>query len=757
MQIIIQKRQSKNQEYGKTFMIFRKTRIMCIAFSCFICAFNFSKVESQTRQLVWSDEFNGPSFDQSIWSFQLGQFNDCVHYCTDRPANTKIVDGKLLLIALKESYLGYNYTASVIKTKHAVYWRYGRIEARIKLPGSNGFVPAFWLLPEDERYGWWPASGEIDVIEHPTTEINKIYGTVHTEEYNAFTGSGPRGGTIVIPDAESAFHIYAVEWTPDEIDFFVDETKYFTFNNDHAGFQTWPFDQPFYIILDLAVGGGWVGNPTASTVFPAIMEVDYVRVFQNSEDIAILGPDYVVPFEKTLSYSTPVLDETDYEWSVPNTAHVVSGENSPRINVDWGIFPGTIEVLLTQPDGSRLLKYPVQVDNNLLKNADFEKGSKYWNTTAAYPAAADFTISTQDAYSGNRSVFVDVKNTGVNAWDIQLSQSHLALKEGQKYDFSFQAKSKTNSAVTAAIINETNFNLYGSQTFQLTDTWMLYTFSFVSTANAPGSFNIDMGDHTGAYFFDAFRIIIPSVTTNNQVKNADFSAGDSEWTLNSFSPAIAAGSVIEGEYAATITNGGVNIWDVHVGQAGFTIEKGKEYTLSFDAYAAAPREIFPLVGKNSDPWTVYNDNENVQLSIHRRTYAFSFTMQEPTDPQARLGFDIGASSDDVFLDNVFIGEGDWPLNVVETASIAKSFELHQNWPNPFNPITIIEFELDQACFASLKIYNINGKLIKTVFEKESASGIHRVQWDCRENSSGVYISKLTVNGMSQINKMTLIK
>jgi hypothetical protein len=425
--------------------------------------------------------------------------------------------------------------------------------------------------------------------------------------------------------------------------------------------------------------------------------------------------------------------------------------------VDWGIFPGTVNVQLTQPDGPRLLKYPVHLENNLLRNADFEKGSKYWNTAAAYPAAADFAVSTLEAFAGSQSVFVNVKNPGVNAWDIQLSQTNLALESGKKYDVSFWAQSKTNSAITAAIINAANFSLYGSQTFQLTDTWTLQTFSFVSPANALASFNIDLGGHTGTYFFDSFQMALPAGDSNNQVKNADFSAGESEWIFNSFSPAIATGAIIDGEYAAAITNGGVNPWDIHVGQTGFTIEKGKEYTLSFDAYAAAPRAIFPLVGKNSAPWTVYSPNENLQLSDHRQTYTLSFIMQEPTDSQARLGFDIGASSDDVFLDNVFLTEGQWPSSVAETIPPAHSFELHPNWPNPFNPITTIVFDLDQACFASLTIYDINGKLIETVLAKECAAGKHQVQWDGRENSSGVYIGKLTVNGKSQVNKMTLIK
>lgn len=719
----------------------------------------FSVTKAQNQQLVWADEFNGSSLDKSIWSFELGQFNDCVHYSTDRPANTKLVDGKLQLIALKESYMGYNYTASVIKTKHTVHWRYGRIEARIKLPSSNGFVPAFWLLPEDERFGWWPASGEIDIMEHPTNEVNKIYGTVHTSAYNSFTGSGPRGGTVVIPDAESAFHLYAVEWTPEKIDFFVDEQKYFTFQNNHSGFQTWPFDQPFYIILNMAVGGGWVGDPTSSTIFPAVMEVDYVRVYQIMDDFSIHGPDFVNPIEKNLTFSAPTIAGAQYEWSVPNTARITSGEKSSRISVDWGVFTGTVEVLMTLDAETQLTKYPVHMSTNLLKNGDIEKGTTYWNTTIAYPvAAADFALSTSDAHTGERSIMVDVKSPGANAWDVQLSQTNLALKTGQRYNVSFFAKSETSSAITAAIINAANYSLYASETFQLANTWTPCTFNFVAPATAIGSFNIDLGGHTGRYHFDDFQVNWPAVETTNQVLNADFSDGDSDWIFNSFSTAVAQGSVKDGEYAVDITNGGVNAWDVHIGQTGFHIEKDKEYTVSFDAYASAPRNIFPLVGKNSEPWTVYSGDETVSLSTHRKTYTIAFTMTEPTDSQARLGFDIGASSEDVFLDNVFLSQGNWPAGVSgDKPSSPLSFQLYPNWPNPFNPVTTIEFELPIKSFVSLKIYDINGKLIKTLLEKNMDAGVHLSQWNGSGNASGVYVCILSANGHRQVHKMTLVK
>lgn len=727
-------------------------------FYLFICLAYFSCLKAQDFQLVWSDEFNGTSLDQSIWSFQLGQFNDCVHYCTDLPTNTKVENGLLKLIALEESYQGYNYTASVIKTKHTVNWRYGRIEARIKLPSTNGFVPAFWLLPEDERFGWWPASGEIDIMEHPTNEITKIYGTIHTEEYNSYSGSGPRGSIIDIPDAESEFHLYAIEWSPEKVDFFVDNQLYYTFNNEHSGYQTWPFDQPFYIILNMAVGGAWVGDPTSSTVFPAVMEVDYVRVYQIFDHFAISGPDYLVAGSNSIKYSAPTIQTLQYLWSVPNKSQITLGQNTSQINVNWGSFTGTVELLLSSTNDSRLIKYPVAVSNNILKNADLEKGAKYWKKSANFPADADFTISTQDVHSGERSIFVDVISPGTNPWDIQLSQTDIALTTGQTYSASFWAKSETNSSITTAVINASNFNVYAIQTFQLTNNWTKYNFNFVAPASIVASFNVDLGGHTGKYNFDDFQLNIPPVLTDNQIKNADFLAGDSLWIFNTFYPAVAQGSVLDGEYFVSITNGGIYPWDIHLGQSGFNLENGKEYNVSFDAYASSPRDISPIVGKNSEPWTVYNNNEVISLTPYRKTYEFSFLMEEVTDNQARLGFDIGVSSEDVTIDNVFLSLGAPPISVDETDDVEnKTFYLSQNYPNPFNPTTKISWQSPVSGHQSIKVLDILGNEVATLIDEYKEAGKYEVNFDASDLTSGVYFYKLKISDYTNTQKMILMK
>jgi beta-glucanase (GH16 family) len=389
-------------------------------FILFIWSLN-TAIYAQCWQMVWADEFEGTNLDNSKWEYGIGTSNDNVHYYTSRNNNVTVSDGTLKIIALEESYQGLSYTSGLIKTTFKAAWKYGRIESRIKLPSSNGFVPAFWMLPEDNIYGWWPNSGEIDIMEHPTNQVSQIYGTVHTRAYNSFTGSGPRGDVITISDAETQFHVYAVEWNANQIDFFVDDQKYFTFYNDYSGNSTWPFDQQFHLILNLAVGGGWVGNPNSSTVFPAIMEVDYVRVSQNIFDINITGPDFLIEGAKNITYSLPSIDGAAYTWNVPSGAQIITGQGTNKILTDWGSSGGSISADIQFGSCSNSIDYAVNVSSNNVLNASFEKGGKYWEKAVGYPASADFEIVSNEVKNGNNSLKVDVKNLGNYPWDIQLS------------------------------------------------------------------------------------------------------------------------------------------------------------------------------------------------------------------------------------------------------------------------------------------------------------------------------------------------
>lgn len=735
------------------------TLIFILLFSSFL--------SSQSRILVWSDEFNN-SIDFSKWDFGIGPTNDNVHYYTNRPENMQIVNGKLNLIAREESYMGYNYTSALLKTKSN--WRYGRIEARIKLPATNGFVPAFWMLPAENNYGWWPKSGEIDIMEQPSNEVSNIYGTIHTETYNSITGTGPVGGVTVVPDAQTAFHIYAVEWTADRIDFYVDAQNYFSFTNDHSGSATWPFNTPFYIILNLAVGGGWVGNPDSNTVFPAIMEVDWVRAYQYFDDVTVNGSDFIPYFSSDIYYSVDDISNAIYSWEVPGNAQIVAGQNTNTINVDWNYFGGDIKANVTTSTGSRIINFPVKVSDNLIKNSGFEKGVKYWNGIVGYPAQADFSLNTATVFNGNQSLSVDVQTLGTNFWDIQCSQKDIILVAGEEYIIRFWAKTDNIAVdINLAIIGFDPFVVYYSEIFHLTNNWTQYEINYTAITNDTVALNIDFGYQTGVYYLDNFLLTTPELLNGNQLKNADFFDADSNWNLNTLSSAQAVGSVIDGEYKVSISNGGNNVWDINLGQSGINIVNGQEYTVLFDAYAAAPRTISVLIGKNSSPWTVYHGPQIFSLTPIKQTFTYSFIMNDPTDNQARFGFDIGGSVIDVNFDNIRVSFGAPTVNLSEILTMPQSFQLFQNYPNPFNPSTKIKYSIPSVISnevrnlnVTLKVYDVLGKEVATLVNEHKPAGSYQVEFNVGQDSSpdiasGIYFYKLQSGSFVQTKKMLLLK
>jgi len=634
------------------------------------------------------------------------------------------------------------------------------MEASIKLPATPGFVPAFWMLPVDNLYGWWPNSGEIDIMEHPTNEVTKIYGTVHTENHNLFQGPLPPGGsTIEVPDAEDAFHLYAVEWSPEKIDFFIDDLKYYTFENDKVSSSTWPFDQPFYIILNLAVGGGWVGTPDETTVFPAIMEVAYIRVYQNLDEVEIHGPELVTYQTTGVSYSLGEIEGATYQWSVPGGAEITSGQGSPRIKVNWGIFGGMMEVEITTDEGSYSKKMPVRVSSNLLKNTGFEKGVKHWRSATGYPVKALMSLESEVFFAGDHSLFAEVRDATGNAWDVQLSQSDFSLQRGTSYHGSFMAKSGTiGGQISAAVINISNYALAGLKTISPDENWTLYSFDFTPSGNIDAAFNVDMGGHLGSYYLDDFGLTTRELTDLNLVKNPDFFDGVVPWSLTSHSGAVAEGALSEGEYAISISNGGASAWDIHMGQSGLPVENGFEYMISFDAYAYAPRQITALVGINAEPWTVYSDVEPITLTTNRQTYSFTFAMKEPTDLQSRLGFDIGGDVSKVYFDNVLLRKGeavDPTLNIANDPGQSQLALYH--YPNPVRNETSFYYILQEQAEVSLKIFNLSGQELETIESGFRQQGEYQIRWDGGRLPAGIYLYQFNAGEMSETRKLILLR
>jgi beta-glucanase (GH16 family) len=265
------------------FINIRKLLIFC-SLGCFI----FLSSKSTGPRLVWSDDFNvNGTPDSSKWSYDLGVGNpegwgnNELQFYTRDPRNARVENGFLIIEARKDSMGHKAFTSARMVSRKKGDWRYGRIEVKAKLPKGKGTWPAIWMLSTDWKYGGWPASGEIDIMEHVGFDQGVVHGTIHTELYNHSKGT-QKEGKITIADASEAFHIYGLEWTDAKMDFMVDRKIYHTVVRDpNDDFKGWPFDQPFHLILNIAVGGNWGGREGVDeNIWPQRMEVDFVKVYQ---------------------------------------------------------------------------------------------------------------------------------------------------------------------------------------------------------------------------------------------------------------------------------------------------------------------------------------------------------------------------------------------------------------------------------------------------------------------------------------------
>jgi beta-glucanase (GH16 family) len=254
------------------------------------------KAESKNWKLIWSDEFNGPDGslpDPAKWAIVKsgsGFGNRELEYYTDRTSNLHLEKGNLVITARKENFTGPDgvtkeFTSARIDTSGHFQEKYGRFEARIKVPRGQGIWPAFWMLGSDLSTSGWPDCGEIDIMENVGFEPTKVHGSLHGRGYS---GSNPLTGVYALPNNaqfSDDFHVFAAEWKPGEIRFYVDNTLFETQTSNAIPEKTrWSFDHPFYVLLNLAVGGYWPGNPDSTTSFPVDMLVDYVRVYKLQDD-----------------------------------------------------------------------------------------------------------------------------------------------------------------------------------------------------------------------------------------------------------------------------------------------------------------------------------------------------------------------------------------------------------------------------------------------------------------------------------------
>jgi len=239
--------------------------------------------DGRVWDLVWSDEFDYKGLpDPQRWGYEVGYIrnHELQYYTEARYENARVEDGMLVITSRKEPYEGYDYTSASLQTSGTATWTYGRFEVRAKLPAGTGMWPAIWMLGVNIDEVGWPHCGEIDIMENVGYDPDMIHANAHTQAYNHVIGTH-KGSSLYVADPDEDFHVYAIEWFEDHIDFFIDDTLYFTFENEGAGTATWPFDQPFYLIINAAIGGSWGGQRGVTDgIFPQQYLVDYVRVYE---------------------------------------------------------------------------------------------------------------------------------------------------------------------------------------------------------------------------------------------------------------------------------------------------------------------------------------------------------------------------------------------------------------------------------------------------------------------------------------------
>ncbi len=427
---------------------------------------------SQGWVLVWNEEFNYSGLpDEKYWSYETGcanRNNEAQYYASKRLENTKVENGFLTITARKETLNGCNYTSGNIHTRYKADWLYGKIEVRAKLPKGKGMWPAIWMMSTDETYGTWPKSGEMDIMENVGFDPNKIFMTIHTEAYNHIIGTQKSSNTL-LADVYDTYHIYSIEWFADRVDFLIDGAKYFTFTKSGSTSAVWPFDKPFYVILNVAVGGDWGGEQGIDPlIFPQQMSVDYVRVSKWQQNP---GPYTITTSTTTggIITSNPVLNNytkgslVTFK-AIPQPGYIFSG---------WeGDVRGTVNPIDFTVYDNASIKATFKSECELLQNGDFASGLSQWSLHTT-----DGAIAQANAVNGQCNIAIS--NGGTNIWSTQLSQGNIPLINGKTYKLSFDAYSEQIRTIKAGLgKNSDPFNTYLYNTVNLTISKKNFTYQF---------------------------------------------------------------------------------------------------------------------------------------------------------------------------------------------------------------------------------------------------------------------------------------
>ena len=579
--------------------------------------------------LVWEDEFDGDSLNLEDWNYEYhepGWVNNELQEYVDSPENVYVEDGHLVIQALKQVAADgtVSYTSGRINTQNKHDYTYGKFEIRAKMPIGAGFLPAIWMMPTDENlYGQWPKCGEIDIAEVLGDKPGTLYSTLHWG-YPHMQGQG--NYSLTLARFSDEYHVFACEWEPGEIRFYVDgmmyhkETDWYT-KRDGFGEVTFPapFDQPFYLILNLAVGGDWPGDPTEKTTFDekAQLCVDYVRVYQKAE-------------------------------------------------YDENVEKPVTEVSYREPDET----------GNYVLNSDFTDES---DTLASADGWYFLKAKGGDcsAYTEDGMIVIETVSEGTEDYSVQLVQAEIPMIRGHKYRLSFDmVADETRDAIVAETAPTGGWARYLRDTkFEVSTEWTNYTFDFTmqSEDDPNGRIEFNLG-HLGSTATiritnvrleflgeDSMETDENCLPDGNFVYNGEFQEGSDRldyWTAEACGTADFQVTNVQcvREFAAEVTGtSGENA--VTLTQEGLKLYGGKEYRMTFTAHAKGAGEIgIALAGQTF----------TVSPTPETETYEFCFeTPEEMTDTGLVFTFlgegtlyldDVSVKEDALLINGDFLGQ-----------------------------------------------------------------------------------------------------
>ena len=691
---------------------------------------------AQNYKLVWSDEFK-VQLNQTYWTYETGNSNGWgnneLEYYTNRPQNCVIQNGNLIISALKENYNNFNYTSARIKTQNKFSIRYGKIEARMKLPYGQGIWPAFWMLGDNITQVGWPTCGEIDIMEMigGNQRDNTVYGSAH------WGGDYSKAYKLTNGKFADDFHIFDVTWTPQQIQWHVDGITYNTLDVTNLS----AFQKSFFIIINLAVGGSWPGNPDNTTIFPQTLQVDYLRVYQDTTAFPVVS--ITSPKDQThFQANKDIIINASASMQNGNISKVEFYQGSEKIGETFtnpyqmtlkNVYPGKYKITCKAYSSNGLMSF--SDTTNVIVDGSYSS-SPYGGNPAHVPGkieAEDFDLGGE----GNAYHDSDIANNG-----------------GQY---------RINDGVDIELCTDTGggYDIGWTQN----DEWLLYTITVQESASFQITSRVSSNSGGGTLHYE---IDGSDVTGVISVPNTN---GWQTW---------------QDVVSKTFTiSAGIHKLKLYINSAGFNINNFQIYSPNS---SPAINFIYPTGGEQFIPDSVIEiswnslkvDNVNigystnggkfwasVQNNLAARYGVYRWKIPQVNSAQCKLIIVSGSNS--LVMDtskNFFtIGnissagrKGLPPLN----------FSLNQNYPNPFNPSTIISYSVGNWGNSGyekvrLKVYDITGREIATLVDEDQSPGNYFVKFDASMNSdhyslpSGIYFYRLTAGNFSSTKKLVLLK